>query len=405
MRVLWFSNTPAAGDEFISSDGTGGWLKSLDKAIQNRVELHVAFYDRRYPSEFTVGATTYHQIAPKNKLSLIKRRLLFFFRRKNPDIPRYLEVINLVKPDIIHIHGTEKPWIELIQYTDIPVILSIQAILTVMNYKYFSGISRKDVPLMSRYLSDYQGYLKEGAIERIYLKNLQYVLGRTDWDKRVYSLLSPRAKYFVCNEILRDGFYRSQWKWEMNHPGRYIIHTTTGTMLFKGLETICEAAEELERLGFQFEWRVAGISPESEIVGIVRKRLKHHLPESILLLGPLQEDKLIKKMLEADIYVNASHQDNSPNSLCEAMLLGMPCIATCAGGSNTILRDKETGILIQDGDPWALAGAILELFKNKENARNYALAAREDSLKRHDKTIIVNNLIAVYREIVSESLK
>ena len=35
IKVLWFSNTPAAGDEYISSNSTGGWLKSLDKAIPN----------------------------------------------------------------------------------------------------------------------------------------------------------------------------------------------------------------------------------------------------------------------------------------------------------------------------------------------------------------------------------
>ena len=42
MRILWFSNTPAAGDDFFSSKSTGGWLKSLDKAIQQAANNLVA---------------------------------------------------------------------------------------------------------------------------------------------------------------------------------------------------------------------------------------------------------------------------------------------------------------------------------------------------------------------------
>ena len=172
MRILWFSNTPAAGDEYISSNGTGGWLKSLDKAIQDKVELHVAFYDRHYPAEFTVGKTTYHQLAPHDKKSLIERRVKLKFGKENPDLHRYLEVIEKVKPDIIHIHGTERPWIQLARYTDIPVLLSIQAILTVMNHKYFSGINKGELPCGSNYLEAYKGFEKEGIVER---ENLKYV--------------------------------------------------------------------------------------------------------------------------------------------------------------------------------------------------------------------------------------
>lgn len=403
MRILWFSNTPAAGDEYISSNGTGGWMKSLDKAIQEQVELHVAFYDRSYPAEFKVGKTTYHQIAPYDKKSLIKRRIQLRMG-KNPDLPRYLDVINKVQPDLIHIHGTEKPWIQMAKHTDVPILLSIQAILTVMNHKYYSGINKSALACNSNYISSYKGFLKEGIVERENLRYVNYVLGRTEWDKRCYSILAPHARYFESNEILRDGFYSNEWKKPKREDGKIIIHTTTGGLLFKGLETLCEAAYELERIGFNFEWRVAGVAENSELNKIVRKILGERYPKhSLKLMGALSEKDLIANMIESFIFVYPTHQDNSSNALCEAMMLGMPCVSTFAGGSGTMMRDGETGILVQDGDPWAMAGAILELANNRELALKFAGKAREVAVRRHDRETIVDNLVSVYKNILKVS--
>ena len=401
MRILWFSNTPAAGDEFISSSGTGGWLKSLDKAIQDKVELHVAFYDRHYPAEFTVGRTTYHQLAPLDKWMLIKRKFQLTFSPKNPDLPLYLDVINKIKPDIIHIHGTEWPWVQLAQYTDIPVLLSIQAILTVMNHKYFSGVEKSNISCRSNYLKAYKGFIKEGVIERENLQYVKYVMGRTDWDRRVYSVLASQAKYFTGGEILRDGFYKAEWKTNNRKDGKVIVHSTTGSLLFKGLETICSAVNILNQAGVDVEWRVAGVAKDSEFDKIIRKKLGSDYPQKGLkLLGSLNESDLIARMLEADIYVSPSHQDNSPNALCEATLLGMPCISTFAGGSGSIIKDGETGILIQDGDPWAMAGAVIELAQNQALALHYANKAREAAGNRHSKEKIVEQVLATYSEIL-----
>lgn len=401
MKVLWFSNTPAAGDEYISSNGTGGWLKSLDKAIQDKVELHVAFYDRHYPREFVVGKTTYHQIAPYRKFELTKRKFLLRFG-KNMDLRKYLELIDEIKPDLIHIHGTEQSFIQLAKYTNIPVLLSIQAILTVMNYKYYSGISRKDIPLSAHnFIDSYNNFERQAKIERENVPYVKYVLGRTDWDRRVYSVLAPQAKYFTSNEVLRDGFYNRQWKEIEGNEGKIILHTTTGGLLFKGFETICMALQQLNRIGIDVEWRVAGLGENSKVVSVVKKKISKDYPtKGLVLLGSLSEKDLIDRMLEAHVFVYPTHQDNSSNALCEAMMLGMPCVSTFAGGSGTMLKDGKEGIMIQDGDPWAMAGAILELAHNRRKAMEYGNNARETALLRHSKGEIAQSLLDVYNNLV-----
>ena len=201
--------------------------------------------------------------------------------------------------------------------------------------------------------------------------------------------------------MLREGFYNIIWKEPIRDDKKIIIHTTTGAHLFKGLETVCHAVSLLNRIGFDFEWRVAGVNENNEFVKIIKQKLNGDYPQTGLeLLGSLSEGELIKRMMEAHIYVSPSHQDNSPNALCEATMLGMPCISTCAGGSSTILKDGKTGILIQDGDPWVMAGAVLELARDRNLAGKYASAAREEAIIRHSKQSIKNNLISIYNEVL-----
>jgi glycosyltransferase involved in cell wall biosynthesis len=99
----------------------------------------------------------------------------------------------------------------------------------------------------------------------------------------------------------------------------------------------------------------------------------------------------------------ASHIENSPNNLCEAMILGMPCVATFAGGTASMLKDGAEGVLVQDGDPWVMAGAILELINDNNKAVLFGKNARERALVRHNKTTIVSELLASYDSIIKQS--
>lgn len=407
IKVLWFSPNVAAGDEISGSNGTGGWMKALDKAIQDKVELHVAFYDRRYPTIFKVGKTTYHSLAPIGKWNLIKRRLKLKIG-KNPDLQTWKSLIDEVNPDLIHIHGVEKGYIQVVSITDRPVVLSIQAILTSMTHKFFGDFEKKDLGVFYRLTGcykEYKRYCRLAAIEKINLLKLKFVIGRTDWDRRVYSVLAPNARYFKNNEVLREGFYNNTWKEHMPISGKWVIHTTTGGLLFKGLETICMALNVLQRSGMNVEWRVAGIGENDDIVKITKRRLKDLYPQSgIKYLGRLSEKELIDSMLDAHLFAYPTHQDNSSNALCEAMMLGMPCVSTFAGGSGTMLTDKVDGLMVQDGEPWAMAGAIKELLSDRTTAVKYASVARTNAANRHSRTEVSADLLNIYKEVVKADI-
>lgn len=414
MKVLWFTNTPANADEYFQSElkGTGGWLKALDQALQEQVELHVAFY-KDYKEPFKYKGSYYYPIKPNN--SIYKKILGIFGHNlviNDEDLGKYIEIINHVKPDIIHIHGTENPFACLIPHTKIPVVVSIQGNLTVFLHKYFSGIERKYLKVSLRDYSNFRSYLFSQRFAASYrafkkmqkreYKNINLIknfIGRTDWDKRITRILSPDSNYFHGDEMLRDSFYIH--KWVPHEHEKFIIHTTNSNTFYKGFETLCLALNELNRIGFPCEWQVAGISPNDLIVKVVKKKLKTSYPKNgLILLGSLNEEQLVRSLLNANVYVMVSHIENSPNNLCEAMMLGMPCISGFVGGVGTLLSDGVDGLLVQDGDPWVLSGAIVEMSEHDSNAVQFGKNARIKALKRHDRQAIAKELINSYKKII-----
>jgi glycosyltransferase involved in cell wall biosynthesis len=98
--------------------------------------------------------------------------------------------------------------------------------------------------------------------------------------------------------------------------------------------------------------------------------------------------------------VQVSHIENSPNSLAEAMLLGMPCIASFAGGTSSLLENYKEGILYQDGDPYYLTGLILKLINNEKKRKIYSQNAREKAQVRHEPDKIYSKLKQSYEDII-----
>ena len=83
------------------------------------------------------------------------------------------------------------------------------------------------------------------------------------------------------------------------------------------------------------KFKICGVSENEEIVKIIKKKYKKEVDfQDIEFLGKLTADNLVKQLCNSNFYIHPSYIENSPNSVCEAMALGMPVIATNVGGIN-----------------------------------------------------------------------
>jgi glycosyltransferase involved in cell wall biosynthesis len=410
LKVLWFSTTPSlAGAALGSPTAGGGWIRSLEEEVRDHVDLSVAFYHDEDRPPFRQDSTTYHPIPrPRSSFSGRAVRRLTDALESDADVMRLMDVVGAVRPDVIHVHGTEGPFGLVQRHTEIPVLLSVQALLTVYDLKYFSGLDRRTADrsaglserlVRNSYADRHRRFAKQAGREREILLMTRRLTGRTDWDRRVTSVLAPDATYDVVHEILRPAFYDQVWRQPGNADLRLL--TTTGPNLYKGLETLLRCARLLDERGVRYRWNVAGLAPGDPFVTLFERALSTPLSPNVHLLGVLDDDALAEQMLASDLYVGVSHIENSPNSLCEAQLVGMPCVSTYAGGTSSLVTDGQDGILVQDGDPYAMAGAVLELASDPDHAAELGARARVRASARHDRTAVTESVLRIYHELVS----
>jgi glycosyltransferase involved in cell wall biosynthesis len=84
------------------------------------------------------------------------------------------------------------------------------------------------------------------------------------------------------------------------------------------------------------------------------------------------------------------------------MALGMPIIATNVGGVSTLIENEVEGILVQEGEPYSFAAAIVDLTNNYEKAKQLGCNARIKAFKRHNPNDILENILKIYNNIIYE---
>lgn len=419
MNVLWFANSPCGslrknGKEILG----GGWLISLEEEIKKYkdINLSICFFSQSESIPFTFENVIYYPIllpTSSNPLLRIYQRGLNPKKMDNRLLPKLLDVVKDCNPDLIHIHGTEERFGLIADYIkDIPIVFSIQGLLAPYLEKFFSGMAHEDVAkyesLSQRirnvsYKEDWESFKYRSKREIRYLQNAQYIMGRTFWDMDITRLLNNERRYYVVNEILRSPFYEKIWNKGSFSENLKIVSTVSGG-IYKGYETLLKAAQLLTKyVKVKFEWMVVGYDRDNKWEKIARKITRINAEEyGVKLLGKIGANELSDILISSDIYCHVSHIENSPNSVCEAMAVGMPIIASYAGGTTSLLTHEVDGILVQDGDPYVLTGAIVEMHSDFSRAKSYGVSARKKALIRHNAENVYKELIQAYNDILNK---
>ncbi|WP_149276829.1 glycosyltransferase family 4 protein [Pareuzebyella sediminis] len=416
MRVLWFSSRPPNGVRSSDKLVGEGWIESLERELManSEIELGIVFNElAKSPEKIKskCSRTTYFMV-PRHPYSKFNRWFNRFMGRP-PSIkrlPDYLDTANDYKPDLILFFGTEFEFPLIIPQLKIPTIIWFQGNLTVYERMYESGIrlkrtifheKLKDILMGNTIFHNYLRFQHLVKQEKQIFSLAENFIGRTDWDRRLVKIMAPQARYFHCDEAMRKPFWKDKWAYQPNR-NKFIITTTIRGNLYKGLETVLEASDLLSKVMEKaIEWRVMGISEGTAYVAAAQKKMGIHSSKSnVNLLGNKSSEELAQELLNADLYVHPSHIENSPNGVQEAMLLGMPVIATNVGGTPSLLIDGKEGLLVQNKDPYALAGAILELYESPDKAKEMGANARKRAIVRNDSKKICAELLDIFNELV-----
>lgn len=237
-------------------------------------------------------------------------------------------------------------------------------------------------------------------LEESVWKSVSYFMGRTNWDKAIVYCNNPQSYYFHVDEVLRPAFYSISKRWDVKE-GRQLKLLTIGIGTFwKGPDLIVKTANVLKQLNVSFEWNVAGEIRVDVKTVVEKKEAKRFEDNNVNILGYEDADNLIELILSSTMLIHTAYIDNSPNSICEAQMLGLPIISTKVGGIDSLIDSGVNGILIPANDPWRLAYEILSLANNNDKLKLMSENAQVVAAKRHDRRIVKSQLMNCYHSIL-----
>lgn len=421
MKVLWLCNIMLpriARSLSMPFRSTSGWLTGLSEELrkEREVELIVSFpvLTQAVPLEGSVDGIEYYGFPWSGK----------DFRYCQVTEDYFYSVLKETEPDLVHIFGTEFPhtlaMVRACERTDLlsHTVISIQGLVSVYAEHFLAALPERvshaytfrDFVKRDNVLKAQKKYLSRGKLELEALGKVSHVIGRTDWDRACTAKINSRALYHFCNETLRKSFYENQWSLESCE--RHSVFVSQWEYPIKGFHLLLRAMPELVRKYPDLKVYTTGKSPfervgfkerlkESSYLVYIKKSIEmYHLKEHIIFLGgELDEQSMCKAFLHAHVFLSPSSIENSPNSLGEAMILGVPCVASDVGGVRNMLVHGEEGFLYPYDEYYMITYYISRIFEDDSLACRFSGAGRMHAKKTHDPQKNMEDLKESYQKI------
>ena len=390
-----------------------GWMYSSAKAMlmeMPEVQLGVIIYSygKKY-ERYEIEGVTYY-LVPTARIDKTTKK----------QIEACKEAIWDFAPDLIHIQGTEHSLAQavcLANEDSIKTVANIQGLAGPYMRYADGGLSLKDkwtniTPLdfyRGTFLLNAKRSLKQRAkCEHYVLTHITDIVGRTGWDHDHVMTINPQLRYHFMNETLRDSFYETP-VWNFERCKKHTIFVSNSGTPLKGAHQVLKALPIILQQYPDTVVNFCGSSVMSKNVkNILRFQGYHlylrrlvkrlHLQNNVHFLGSLSEEQMKQQFLDANVYVMPSAIENSPNSLCEAQMLGTPVVASYCGGTPTLLIEGETGYFYRYEEYEMLAQIIMRLF-NRKDFESLSAKEQKTALARHDRKKNAEELVKIYRHI------
>lgn len=333
----------------------------------------------------------------------------------------FKEIIKDASPDVLHVFGTEFAYLyQAVKAFNKPshTLVHIQGLTSEYAKSFYANVSPGflHIPTVSSVLrGTISGQKKQmerrGEIEKKLLNSVSNVAGRTDWDYACTKMINRNLHYYHCGETLRSEFYSENLRWKYSSCKKHSIFVSQATYPIKGVHLLLEAMSILKKEYPDVELIVGGNNPikDNSVKGLLmlspyglylRKLLKKYdLSDNVHFVGSLSGSEMIEKFLSANVYVQPSSIENSPNSLGEAMILGMPCVCSFVGGVSSMLQDRKEGYLYPYESVATLAFYISKVFSAGEQAELLGEEAIKHANLCYDPQMNCDHLIKIYYDI------
>ena len=382
MKILFIAPIPYPKSHNIHP---APWVTSLIKRLSNEnVYLEVLsishlcqLKEERFRFE-DVNYTFIKTVHPKLDL-------FGLFRQRIRNLNKWL-LSNHHKFDLIHVFGNEHQYELISDKILLPIIVHIQGVISEYR-KFYSQHGLKWWIWLLASIYEMEGY-----------RRVNYYSCRTSWDTSIVKKHNSKAEIFNIWEMIREDFFR----YEQQNKGTNIVFIG-GSNPIKRLEVALEAFNLFKKKAPNSKLLIIGNTNIHILKEIIeRNELSLSLNQDVNILGFQNPPGIIKAYQESFCLLHTSIIDNSPNSICEAQVSGLPVISCNVGGISSLIIDGQTGILTDD-NPQNIQKCLVDLYDDHMLWDNISAKSRQMAIDRHNPDKIVNSTLDMYKKIIDNN--
>lgn len=183
--------------------------------------------------------------------------------------------------------------------------------------------------------------------------------------------------------------------------GEIRIVTIARLVAEKGLEHAIKAINILaaKNPGRKIKYEIVGEGNLREKLQTLAAR--EGLSGSVTFSGGMDQDYVSARLADSDIFLLSSVEEALSVALMEAFASGLPAVATKVGGVSEIVKDGESGYLVESGDPEAMAEKLDILVGNPGLRREMGMAGRKTVEEKYDIRKLNEKLVGLYRSLLA----
>ncbi len=418
MKILWLVNIvmPELAVHLGSKPSVfGGWLSGALEAVRKSGNaLVIVMSDSsKKAGKYEVNGITYYITA---SVGIPGERSAF------------REILDVEKPDVVHIYGTEfeQSW-AMAQEADVErTVVTIQGPLVYYKDAVYGELPERvcrDTWLHKLLRKLNKGgqsielqrvsFAQRAELERKTLQRLKYIHGGSEWGNAVARSVHPGCTTFDGGLILRTPFYgEERWSWEACEKHNiYVLFSYP----IKGFHQVLEALPiVLERfpdtkvhvVSSKLKYRrytglrrvIMNKAPDYQ--WYIQQRVEElGLKEHLIFEGYLNAEQVKARLLKTHVFVSAAKIENQCTALGEALILGVPCVASFTGAIPETVEHGKSGFLYPFDSPYMLADSICKIFSDRELAERFSEMGRRSSARTYDPEKNGELLLEMYRTI------
>ena len=295
------------------------------------------------------------------------------------NVRQMLREIGAINPDLVHGHGTEVGYALTAVKSKRPCLISIQGVIS----EIF-----KTSPILR--------YRLVRKLEQQTVRQARFFTCRTRFDSGFVLSQNPQARIFMIPEAMNPVFFEKTWSPSEAETILFVGSLLKENGIFTLLEALAVVARQRPRVLLQI---IGGASLEQ------RQSLQQFcerlgIQKNVEFRGFKLAAEIARYHQAAQMFVMPSENENSPNALAEAMVSGMPVIASDVGGIPSMVQAGESGVLVKPQDPQQLSEAILRLLSHPEERQRLGANAQRAARARHWPETVAAQTVAAYQEIL-----